>query len=158
MNNEARRRRGLDLGFLEGLVGFRLRLAQIALFEDFERAFRAFDITPTRFGALALIDANPGLSQMQLARAIRLDRSTLVTLIDHLEGRGLVLRRASSSDKRTNELLLTAEGRKLLAKLKRRVLEHEKRLFGKLGAEERLHLMRLLETVSAFKTKQVIDI
>ncbi|CAA6603077.1 Transcriptional regulator, MarR family [Rhodospirillaceae bacterium LM-1] len=152
------RKRGLDLGFLEGLIGFRLRLAQIALFEDFERALRPFDITPTRFGALALIDANPGLSQMQLAKAIRLDRSTLVALLDHLEGRGLVLRRPSATDKRTNELSLTGEGRKLLGQLKRRVLDHEKRTFGKLSADERAQLARLLEAVSAMKTKQVIEI
>lgn len=151
-------KQGLDLGFLEGLVGFRLRLAQIAMFEDFERALRPFDITPTRFGALALIDANPGLSQMQLAKAIRLDRSTLVTLLDHLEGRGLVRRQTSKTDKRSNELRLTDEGRKLLLRVKRRVLDHEKRMFGKLEADERARLARLLEAVSAIKTKQVIEI
>lgn len=148
----------LSLGFLEGLIGFRLRLAQIALFDDFERAMRPFDITPTRFGALSLIDANPGLSQMQLAKAIRLDRSTLVTLLDHLEKRSLVQRRPSATDKRTNELRLTPEGRLLLVKLKRRVQEHEKRVFGKLPADERAQLARLLEAVSAMKTKQVIEI
>lgn len=146
------------MGFLEGLIGFRLRLAQIALFDDFERAMRPFDITPTRFGALSLIDANPGLSQMQLAKAIRLDRSTLVALLDHLEKRSLVQRRPSATDKRTNELRLTPEGRLLLGKLKRRVQEHEKRMFGKLPADERAQLARLLEAVSAMKTKQVIEI
>ncbi|TAN55884.1 MAG: MarR family transcriptional regulator [Rhodospirillales bacterium] len=144
-------KKGLSLGLLDGLIGFRLRLAQIALFDDFERTLRPFDITPTRFGALVLIEANPGLSQMQLARAIRLDRSTLVTLLDHLEGRSLVQRHPSASDKRTNELVLTGEGRKLLARLKRRVLEHEKRLFGKLPEAERLELMRLLTAVSGRK-------
>lgn len=158
MSEAAKRRRGLDLGFLEGLIGFRLRLAQIALFDDFERAMRPFDITPTRFGALSLIDANPGLSQMQLAKAIRLDRSTLVTLLDHLEKRSLVQRRPSATDKRTNELRLTPEGRLLLGKLKRRVQEHEKRMFGKLSADERAQLARLLEAVSAMKTKQLIEI
>ncbi|MBF0354243.1 MAG: MarR family transcriptional regulator [Alphaproteobacteria bacterium] len=141
----------LSLGFLEGLIGFRLRLAQISLFEDFERALRPFDITPTRFGALVLIEANSGLSQMQLAKTIRLDRSTLVALLDHLEGKGLVKRRPSPTDKRTNELVLTDEGRKLLAKAKRRVQEHEKRLFGKLSASDRAELKRLLEAVSAKK-------
>ncbi len=146
-------KKGLSLGLLDGLIGFRLRLAQIALFEDFERALRPFDITPTRFGALVLIEANPGLSQMQLARAIRLDRSTLVTLLDHLEGRSLLERRPSASDKRTNELVLTGEGRKLLTKLKRRVQDHEKRLFGKLSESDRQELMRLLTAVSVKNRK-----
>jgi DNA-binding MarR family transcriptional regulator len=151
-------KQGLDLGFLEGLIGFRLRLAQVVMFDDFERALRPFDITPTRFGALALIDANPGLSQMMLAKAIRLDRSTLVTLLDHLEKRGLVLRKPSATDKRANELSLTPEGRKLLSQLKRRVQDHEKRMFGRLAPDERAQLMRLLEAVSHMKTRQVIDI
>ncbi|MBF0166602.1 MAG: MarR family transcriptional regulator [Alphaproteobacteria bacterium] len=149
--SQTRAKRGVELGFLDGLIGFRLRLAQVSLFEDFERALRPFDITPTRFGALVLIEANSGLSQMQLAKAIRLDRSTLVALLDHLEGKGLVKRRPSPTDKRTNELVLTDEGRKLLTKAKRRVQEHEKRLFGKLSASDRAELKRMLEAVSTYK-------
>src|SRR5687768_16275743 len=75
----------LDHGLLPRLVGYQLRLAQLAVFRDFDRATADLGLTPGRFGMLVLIEANPGVTQSELARAVGLDRSTMVALLDQLE-------------------------------------------------------------------------
>ncbi len=138
---------GLDHGMLPGLVGYQLRLAQIAIFRDFSEQLGEFDVTPGLFGVLVIIEANPGLKQSELARATHLDRSTVVSVIDNLERRGLVERRAAENDRRSNALHITPDGVALLKKLKRRVLEHEKRLVEQFSPEERDNLVELLKRI-----------
>lgn len=142
-SHRARRADELDHGVLPGLLGYQLRLAQLAVFRDFERAAGGLGVSPGRFGLLALVEANPGASQSRLAHAVGLDRSTMVAVLDRLEDRRLVERRAGP-DRRTNGLWLTRAGRALLAKLKRRVTEHEARIAKRLTPRERETLRELL--------------
>ena len=137
----------LDLGVLPGLIGYQLRLAQIAIFRDFGAALGDYDVTPGLFGVLIIIESNPGLKQAELARATHLDRSTVVSVIDNLERRNLVERRAAIGDRRSNALQLTADGVQLLRKLKRLVAEHEKRLVRNLSETEQATLVRLLQKI-----------
>lgn len=128
-------------GLLPGLLGYRLRLAQQAVFRDFGESVS--ELPPGRVGILLIIDANPGVTQTRLAQAIGLDRSTLVGVLDGLEARGLVERRRGE-DRRTNGLLLTRAGRVLVMDLKRRIRLHERRVAARLTAEERTQLLGLL--------------
>jgi DNA-binding MarR family transcriptional regulator len=132
-------------GVLTGLLGYRLRLAQQAVFRDF--AARVGEVSPGRVGILVLIDANPGVTQSRLARAVHLDRSTMVGVIHTLEERGLVERRRGE-DRRTNGLWLTHAGRGLLSRLKRRIELHERHVANRLTGAERAQLIALLEKLS----------
>jgi DNA-binding MarR family transcriptional regulator len=105
------------------------------------------ELSPGRVGILLLLEANPGVTQSGLARAVSLDRSTMVGIVDMLEGRGLVERRRGE-DRRTNGLWLTAEGRTTVARLKRRIQAHERRVAARLSAEERAQLLALLEKLT----------
>jgi DNA-binding MarR family transcriptional regulator len=133
----------LDFGMLPDLLGYRLRLAQLAVFRDFERSVGVLGVSPGRVGVLVLVEANPGLAQSRLAEAVGLDRSTLVPLLDRFEREGLLERRAGP-DRRTNGLHLTAEGRRHLARVKRAVREHEGRMLTVLSEAERATLIGLL--------------
>jgi len=137
----------LDLDLLPGLIGYQLRLAQIAIFRDFNSSVGALDVSPGLFGVLVIIDANAGLTQNALAKATHLDRSTVVTVIDKLEERGLVQRRAAVPDRRAYALVLTPDGVKLVRKLKTLVREHESRLCANLSNQEREQLVRLLQRI-----------
>lgn len=137
----------LSYGMLPGLVGYQLRLAQVALFRDFAVACSEFEVTPGLFGVLVVIEANPDLKQNDLARAVQLDRSTVVFIVDKLERRGLVERRPAQNDRRSNALRLTAEGTALLKRVKRRVLAHEQRLGETLSDAERATLIGLLKKI-----------
>ena len=132
-------------GLLPGLLGYRLRLAQQAVFRDF--AASVSDLPPGRVGILLIIDANPGVTQSRLAQAVGLDRSTLVGVLHALAARGLVERRRGE-DRRTNGLYLTRAGRARLAGLKRRIRAHERRVAARLTVEERAQLLALLEKLA----------
>jgi DNA-binding MarR family transcriptional regulator len=135
----------LKPGVLPSLLGYRLRLAQQAVFRDF--AASVGELSPGRAGILLLLEANPGVTQSRLAQAVSLDRSTMVGVVDMLEGRGLIERRRGQ-DRRTNGLWLTAEGRATAARLKRRIQAHERRVASRLSAEERTQLIALLEKLT----------
>ena len=135
----------LKPGLLPDLLGYRLRLAQQAVFRDFGDTVT--DLSPGRVGILLLIDANPGVTQSRLAHAVGLDRSTMVGVLHALEARSLVERRRGE-DRRTNGLWLTAAGRKLVAGLKRRIRVHERRVAARLTPAERAQLLELLEKLT----------
>ena len=134
----------LDFDILPELLGYQLRRAQLRMFTDFANAMADVSITPGQFGVLVLIEANPGSSQSALARAIGIERSTMVAVIDTLEGRGLVERRASKVDRRSNALVLSAAGGAMMAKLRSLVEDHEDRIAGNLSPAERRQLIDLL--------------
>ncbi|WP_404714137.1 MarR family winged helix-turn-helix transcriptional regulator [Sphingomonas sp. MMS24-J13] len=62
------------------------------------------------FMVLALVKANPGLSQTALVRETGIQKTLLVALLHELEDRGLVVRQALASDRRHNQLFLTDAG------------------------------------------------
>jgi DNA-binding MarR family transcriptional regulator len=136
----------LKPGLLAGLLGYRLRVAQQAVFRDFAREIP--DASPGRAGILLLIDANPGVTQSRLAQAVGIDRSTLVGVLHALQARNLVERRRGQ-DRRTNGLWLTRPGRALVASLKRRIRVHERRVASSLTPAERARLLHLLEKLAA---------
>ncbi|OGA73773.1 MAG: hypothetical protein A3G81_28360 [Betaproteobacteria bacterium RIFCSPLOWO2_12_FULL_65_14] len=135
----------LKPGMLPALLGYRLRLAQQAVFRDFSASVA--EISPGRVGILLLVDANPGVTQSRLAQAVSLERSTMVGVLHTLEGRGLIERRRGA-DRRTNGLWLTAAGRALVARLKRRIQVHERRVAARLSPAERQQLIGLLEKLT----------
>lgn len=144
-NGKSSAKSTLKLGILPNLVGYQLRLAQRAIFADFADSIGEVEITPGLFGILVVIDANPGLRQQQLAQAAQLDRSTVVAVIDKLESRALVQRRAA--DRRSNGLYLTAAGSALLRSLKLKVQKHERRVTKYLSLSEQRELSRLLSRI-----------
>lgn len=134
----------IDYSLLPELVGYHLRLTQLAVFRDFAESVEDAQITPSLYAVLVIVGANPGLKQTELAQAVRLDRSSVVSVIDKLEKRKLVERQRVAGDRRTNALALTAAGRTLLDNLSVRVQAHEARLAGNLSERERATLIKLL--------------
>ena len=102
---------------------------------------------PPQYGALVLIDANPGISQSAIASSLRFDRSTLVQIIDRLEDRKQVVRDVSATDRRSHALKLTDLGQGLLAELNVLVNKHERHMTRHLSGDERHTLMELLALV-----------
>ena len=137
--------RPLNPGALPGLLGYRLRLAQQAVFRDFAASVQG--LSPGRVGLLIYIDANPGVTQSRLAEAAGRDRSTMVGVLDQLEARGLTERRRGV-DRRTNGLWLTRNGRALLGRALRAIARHERRISARLSAAERRQLLALLDKIS----------
>jgi DNA-binding MarR family transcriptional regulator len=141
------RKTDIDLGPLPELIGYVLRRAQLAVFQDFFAAFAPFDIRPAQFSVLTVIERNPGLTQSQVAEALGIKRTNFVGMLDALEARGLTERRQAARDKRSYALYLTAEGAALMRKLKPVLKAHEARMVGKIGDEGRDRLIDLLREI-----------
>ncbi len=135
----------LHPGALPELLGYRLRLAQQAVFRDYATSVQG--LSPGRVGLLITIDANPGVTQSRLAEAVNRDRSTMVAVLDQLEARGLIERRRGA-DRRTNGLWMTRSGRRLLASALRGIARHEQRVASRLSPAERRQLLELLGKIS----------
>ena len=133
---------GLD-GLL-GHAGYAVRRFQIWIFQDFIRTLAAVDIKPTQYSVLTVIGANPGLSQMAVAKRLGIERARLVHLLDSLENRKLVRRVPSRTDRRSHALHLTARGQASLRQFKLLAAEHERHVAEKIGAENREQLLRIL--------------
>lgn len=103
---------GLDMSQLPEFVGYSLRRAQIAVFEDFMRSVGQTDLRPGQFSTLLIVDANNGAKQSEVAAALGIQNTNFVALINHLEKRALLERRAL--DRRSYGLHITRQGKELL--------------------------------------------
>jgi DNA-binding MarR family transcriptional regulator len=138
----------ISLGLLTSLLGYNLRRAQVAVFQNFTEVVGATELTPGQFGVLVVIDANHGLSQTQLGNALGLDRSTVVAVIDRLESRGLVTREPSPNDRRSHALHLSDTGETTLRRLTERVRAHEREIALHLSPDDQARLIELLRRMA----------
>lgn len=132
---------------LTQLVSYRVRQLQILAYKSFERVEAGFGTAPRYYGMLKIVQANPGISQTQLATAIHLDRSTLVPIMTTLTDEHWIERRPAKEDKRLRRVFLSADGEKWLADLDARAAAHEARITQGLSATERATLLALLSRV-----------
>ncbi|MFL9824064.1 MarR family winged helix-turn-helix transcriptional regulator [Rhodoplanes sp. SY1] len=142
-------RTSIDFGPLDQRVGYVLRRAQLAVFQDFFSRFEALDIRPAQYSILTVIERNAGLSQTRIADALGIKKTNLVAMIDALEVRGLVRRAPTAHDRRAHALSLTAEGRVLMRKLHRISADHEQRIVARLGADIYAGLFAPLREIAA---------
>ncbi len=139
---------GIDYLDLDRHLGYALRRAQVAAFDAFHRATAGAGITPPRFTALVILQANPGISQSTLGEVLGTARSGAMLLTDWLEAQGLAERRHRTDDGRAWGLYLTGKGQRLIERLRRRVRAYDRRFAGRIGAGERRELLRLLEKLA----------
>jgi DNA-binding MarR family transcriptional regulator len=137
----------VNLGPLADFVGFHLRLAQDASFRAFASHCGRQRLRPGHFAAMMVIDANPGITQIALSRAIARDKSTVTPLIQELSRRALVARRPSALDRRSITLTLTPAGKAMLADLLVHAAEHDARLDAIVG-EGKAELIGLLKKIA----------
>ena len=108
-----------------------------------------FDLTPVQYAALATVRSNPGIDQITLAGLIAYDRTTITGVVDRLVQKGLLLRRASSRDRRARELEITEAGRKTLRGITPAVEAAQRSMLRGLSDKETAELMRLLRKAIA---------
>ncbi len=136
-----------DMG---AIIGYKLRRAQLHVFQDFIESFERMPLRPAEFSVLAMIASLPGLKQSEIAARLGIKRANFVALMDGLERRGLAERRKSPDDKRSHSLHLTAEGRGFVERMLATWKDHEDRLVARLGGvAERDRLIALLDRVIA---------
>jgi DNA-binding MarR family transcriptional regulator len=143
----------ITVGPLADHLGYLLRRAQVAVFQDFFAAFEKLDIRPVQYSILSIIEYNPGLSQTQVSETLGIKRTNFVAMIDTLEARRLARRAATERDRRSYALFLTADGEALMRRLHVIAAEHEQRLISRLGADAHGQMFAPLRRLAAMAEK-----
>jgi DNA-binding MarR family transcriptional regulator len=112
-------------------------------------ALDSIELSPPLFALLNVLGAGEGEIQQQIGARMGIDRSTMVTLIDELEARGLAERRPHPADRRAREVAITAAGRHVLRRAREMVLGVEGEVLHALTAAERDELTALLRRALA---------
>jgi MarR family transcriptional regulator, organic hydroperoxide resistance regulator len=137
----------IKLGDLENILGFHMRLANVAVFQDYQVTMAGLALTPKQFAVLELIESNPGASQIDLAHCLRMDKASMMALVNKLEGRNAIERRQSEVDRRRQELFITADGIALATTAKKLREAHETRFKERFSTEELADLVSYLQRI-----------
>jgi DNA-binding MarR family transcriptional regulator len=101
------------------------------------------ELSPAQCHVLHLIEPGRPLPMGQLAGTLACDASNVTGLVDRLESRGLVRRRASAEDRRVKVLELTPSGARLRTLLLARMTTPPETL-GRLSVREQRLLVQIL--------------
>lgn len=132
-----------------GGVGFTLSSIGYAVARRFRETLAPLELEPREFALLRAVAAAEGQSQQAIGDRLRIPASRIVAFVDTLEGRSLLERRHNPDDRRTRELYLTADGRRLLERAFALAVEFEHHLCAQLNGSEREQLLELLQRVGS---------
>jgi DNA-binding MarR family transcriptional regulator len=136
-----------DIGEIRNIVGFHIRLAYGAAYRHFTETFAHLDLTQKQVSVLWLVGDHPDIAQTDLAKRMRMDRATTMSIVNRLESRGYLLRGWSKSDRRKQTLNLTRSGRKALVTAKAAIKQHERWLKARFSDREVATLIELLTRI-----------
>lgn len=144
MTNEA------DLGpRLSRRLSYLLKRAFLDLEDIHREHLHPLGINGRELSVLLLLQAREPESQQQAAARLKVDRTTMVALLDGLEAKGLVARHADEQDRRRNVVALTDAGHQTVGKAIRASDKAERQLLGELDEAEQTQLRALLTRIAA---------
>lgn len=92
------------------LLGYLLKHAHLRFTALTDAALEPFGIDSKDLGALRVLADHEPRSQLQVAQVLGVDRTTMVALLDALEGKGILTRRPAPDDRRRNVVELSERG------------------------------------------------
>jgi MarR family 2-MHQ and catechol resistance regulon transcriptional repressor len=112
------------------------------------RILRQFGLTEAQFNVLLLLKHKEReLTQTDLGERLEVTRASITSVLDRLEGKGLVRRNRVPDNRRIYHVALRTAGLALLDKVEPVYRDGLTRIVIDLGADERLRLMGSLERV-----------
>ena len=128
-------------------LAYLLKHADRLLAELHVEALAPFDIHVRDLGVLLVIDRSEPASQQQIAERMGVDRTTMVSIIDALEAKGIIARRPDAEDRRRNLIELTPTGQEILRQATAASDAAEAKLLAPLTLEEGKQLRNLIARV-----------
>jgi DNA-binding MarR family transcriptional regulator len=145
---------GTTLHDLERQPGHLIRRCQQLAVAMWMEENAAFDITPVQYAALAAIAARPGVDATGVSGMIGFDRSTLGDVLDRIEARGWIKRRAISTDRRKKTLWLTPQGEDMFRQVTPVMYRVQQKLMAPLTREDATQLVELLGRLVGLHSEQ----
>lgn len=119
------------------LFGFRFSVLARCWRRAVERKLEEAGLTDATWSPLIhLSESGDGVTQKDLAVRVGIDGSSLVRLLDILEGRGFIERRVDTGDRRARLIFLTQPGRHAVADIRRVLARAEAELLADLSDSE----------------------
>lgn len=106
-----------------------------------------YHLTKTQSLVLSYINSNPKTHQKDIEKRFSIRRSTTTEILNLMEQRQLIKRIPSTTDKRSNLLIITEKGKKLEKVGRKKIRQLEAQMLQSFTQEEVKELMRLLEKV-----------
>lgn len=127
------------------------QLRELLVYLEFEdlRLLAPYDLDSSEFAALQILHTSDGLRMSDLANRLLVDKSKVTRIVDHLEGRGWVVRISDLSDRRATQVYLTPSGdahREIIATARTTAMDGR---FAALSPVEQTTLGRLLTVLKA---------
>ncbi|OED39731.1 hypothetical protein AB833_14015 [Chromatiales bacterium (ex Bugula neritina AB1)] len=132
---------------LRRFLGYRLKRAFTSIRAEILQRLEPLGLRITTFSALVLIVDNPGLRQSELACALDIKRSNMVAIVDDLENKGLIKRKAMPTDRRAFALFATKAGQETYHQAVTVTSDYETQVAGSLSAGELNHLLSILDKI-----------
>lgn len=105
-------------------------------------------LAPRHAGILRILNSSAAITQQALAATLNMVPSRLVALLDEMEDRSLIERRANPDDRRSYAVHITERGRSTLQAIGVIAREHSQALLAALSDDERQQLATLLQRVA----------
>ena len=131
----------------EHYIGYTMTDVARLLRTVFERRVRSLGLTRAQWVTIARIHRHPGLSQSEVADLLEIEKATAGRLIDRMEAKGWIERRADPLDRRINRLHLTGEAKRMYALIWPIAQETVDDALSDLSTSERKTLSRLMQGV-----------
>lgn len=136
--------RQINLGGLDQNIGLHLGIAHSLTVLKLDPKLNRLGLTAKQVTILWLAEANPGISQVEIARFLELERSTIHQFTKSLVKNGLVELSPSLSDRRSHGMFMTPAGGEALARAREVIAQHELEANARLTSVERMLLLELL--------------
>lgn len=139
----------LSLGVLSDVLGYHIAQAAVTTYATFESHIgEPHKLRKVEYSLLMLLLANGPLTPKRLGHALALSGPNLTLLLDRLQGRDLIRRERSTTDGRSQNIVLTDHGRRLAADTAVAAGPMEREMDDRLSRAERLMLIELLRKVA----------
>lgn len=101
-----------------------------------DELLKPHDVDWQELVAILVIDEVPGINQINLNPFLQTDKGNVSKIIQILEEKGLMIRRADSKDRRSKVCFLTEQGKQMVPSLNKLLVEWERLAFKSIDENE----------------------
>ena len=126
-------------------MGFLLNKAAQKIKQLGDQSIESYGITTQHLGILIYLNEYSVASQIEIGKALLIDRTTMVKMIDELEKVGYVKREKDPQDRRRHKIITTAKGSNQLPIFVQMMKDIEEEFLSPLSNTRRLQLLNDLK-------------
>lgn len=141
---------------LEDHLGFWMRMVSNHVSGRFQKLLEERGVSVTEWVAMRTLLQQEGSTHQALIDALGMTKGAASKIVTRLEDKGLAVRSGSDAGGRTQQITLTAAGRRLVPELAAMADMNDAHFFGALSPTERAALMAMLRAI--VRTHQLRDI